>query len=753
VSGLSDPSQYIEGVLPPGISRSMLRLALDEGRPVLLTDCYGESVDSSDSIVLSGLRSALCASISSQGEPVAFLYVTHASVAGLFGTAEVQMADFITTLAGAALDHVANTEARFRSLAQNSSDVITIIDRDGTIEYQSAAVMRVFGFEQLSLVGTTITQWLHADDVERVRNILDDVASGQRESLSFECRLHHHDGSWRYVETALNDLTDDPSVDGFVLNTRDITDRKAAEHELRETLDHLTAASSLLNATLDATIDGILVVNLSGRTTSFNQRFLEIWGIPNEVLADRDDQAALDYVIDQLVEPEQFLQKIRDLYADPNAESTDVIELKSGRVLERGSKPQRIGFDVVGRVWCFRDVTERQRSAEALAIARDEAMEASRLKSEFVATTSHEIRSPMNGVIGLTSLLLETDLNQTQREFAEGVRNSAEALLVVINDILDFSKIEAGKLDLEDVGFDVAVAVDEVIGLVSSAAAAKGLVLRSDYDDAVPRNLIGDVGRLRQILLNLLTNAVKFTEQGSVAVHVGAGQPRLDGRVAVRISIEDTGVGLNMSDRDRLFEPFSQADASTTRRYGGTGLGLTICHRLAHAMQGSIGVHSEIGVGSTFWTEIPFAVQAVEPVALQPPPAPRAVTARAKAKKARLLIVEDNAINQLVAKEIVTRLGYTYEIAANGIEALRALEERGFAAVLMDCYMPDMDGFEATRELRLREQGKSHTPVIAMTAGAMVEDRERCIVAGMDDYVAKPVTPAALEAVLDRWAS
>ena len=748
-----DAAQFVDGQLQPGVSRSLLRLALATNRPILLTDCYGESVDSSDSIVLSGLRSALCATISSQGEPVAFLYVTHASLAGLFGAAEIQLADFITTLAGAALDHVANTEARFRSLAQNSSDVITIVDRVGKIAYQSAAVTRVFGLDPVRFVGTSLEQWLHPDDAERVSDILARTAVGETETMSFECRLRHQDGSWRHVETALNDLTDDPSVDGFVFNTRDITDRKAAESELHQTLVDLTAASSLLNATLDATIDGILVVDLGGQMTSFNQRFVEMWDMPNEILASRDEQAALRYVVDQLVDPDAFLGKIAELYADPTSESSDdLIELKSGRVLERGSKPQRIDSEVVGRVWCFRDVTERVRAEKALSIARDEAMEASRLKSEFVATTSHEIRSPMNGVIGLTGLLLETDLDETQREFAEGVRTSAESLLVVINDILDFSKIEAGKLELEDVDFDLATAVGEVTGLVAPAAAAKNLSLQSEFDADVPRALVGDVGRLRQILMNLLTNAVKFTERGSVRVHVSGGRRGADGRITLRLAVEDTGVGLAMDDRDRLFEPFSQADASTTRRYGGTGLGLTICQRLAHAMDGSIDVQSELGVGSTFWIEIPFREQPTT-ASSAPAPRPRRSLTKPKAKNARLLIVEDNAINQLVAKQIVQGLGYSYEVAANGIEALRALEARGFAAVLMDCYMPDMDGFEATRELRRRENGHRHTPVIAMTAGAMAEDRERCVVAGMDDYVAKPVTRETLEHVLDRWAS
>ncbi|MEY2426127.1 MAG: hypothetical protein QOI61_1699, partial [Actinomycetota bacterium] len=475
----------LNGELAPHLSRTMIRRAIESRRVVAIETVDGGVLDSSDSIELSGVRSALCAPIQLQGNVVALMYVSHRGFEGLFGSDEMTMVDFIATLAGAALEHVANTEA-----------------------------------------------------------------------------------------------------------------------ELRRMLNDLTLTSSLLNATLDATIDGILVVDREGHIASYNQRFGEMWNIPDDVLSARDDKTAIGYVLDGVADPDAFLAKVAELYADPEAESYDTLEFKDGRVFERGSKPQRIGNEVVGRVWSFRDVSERVRGEQALAIARDKAMEASRLKSEFVATTSHEIRTPMNGVIGLTGLLLETELDDLQREYAEAVRMSAEALLAVINDILDFSKIEAGKLELEDVDFDVPLALDDVASLVTRGAAAKRLDLRWDCDPDVPTALRGDVGRLRQILLNLLANAVKFTERGGVRVRVlNLGAIGAD-QVRIRMEVIDTGVGLRPEDRDRLFEPFSQADASTTRRFGGTGLGLAICSRLAGAMGGTIGVESEFGVGSTFWIEI-----------------------------------------------------------------------------------------------------------------------------------------------------
>jgi PAS domain S-box-containing protein len=622
---------------PQSVSRTIVRRAIEERSVVVWSAFNGDTLDSSDSMELSGVRSALCAPIVRDGEVVALVYVSHAGFEDLFGEDEVRIAEFIATLAGAAMEHVANTEA-----------------------------------------------------------------------------------------------------------------------ELRQMLDDLTVTSSLLEATLDATIDGILVVDRSGRMTSYNQRFGEMWGIPPEVLASRDDKEAIRYVLDCLADPAAFVAKIEELYASPESESYDMIEFKDGRVFERGSKPQRIGDETVGRVWSFREVTERVRTEQALAVARDKAMEASRLKSEFVATTSHEIRTPMNGVIGLTGLLLETDLNEVQREYAEGVRMSAEALLGVINDILDFSKIEAGKLELENIDFELPLALDDVAGLVARGAAAKHLDLGWDCDRDVPTGIRGDVGRLRQILLNLVANAVKFTERGGVRVHVSRTQTLDDGRSMLRFEVIDTGVGLRSEDSARLFEPFSQADASTTRKFGGTGLGLAICSRLAEAMGGTIGVESEFGVGSTFWVELPFtlvdtatrdAAVLAAPVPLHPVEASRA--------NARVLVAEDNAINQLVAKEMIRRLGYECDVVANGAEALEALRLRRYAAVLMDCYMPEMDGFAATRELRARERaaGVAHTPVIAMTALAMAEDRERCTESGMDDYVSKPVNLTALGSTLERWAS
>ncbi|MEJ7764574.1 MAG: ATP-binding protein [Acidimicrobiales bacterium] len=417
--------------------------------------------------------------------------------------------------------------------------------------------------------------------------------------------------------------------------------------------------------------------------------------------------------------------------------------------------PDEALLEMIGQVATqLSRVAERERASADLAAARDAAMETSRLKSEFLATMSHEIRTPMNGVIGLTGLLLETELTDAQRQQAQGVRSSGEALLGIINDILDFSKIEAGRLELEAVDFDLSQAIEDVAALVSESARAKGLQLVTQVSPDLPKALRGDVGRLRQVLLNFATNAVKFTEVGEVVVRASPVRETFEG-VLVCFEVADTGIGVDPEVAERLFEPFLQADASTTRRYGGTGLGLAICRRLAEAMGGAVGVDTRLGSGSTFWLRFPLMYAAAHVNAFEDSTEalgrPHSSPAVGVAPLRMVLVVEDHVINQMVATGMLAKLGYGSDVAANGIEALAALQLRSYDAVLMDCHMPEMDGFQATAEIRSREAGQSHIPIIAMTAGALVEDREKCLAGGMDDFLSKPVKAIVLEAVLERW--
>ena len=379
--------------------------------------------------------------------------------------------------------------------------------------------------------------------------------------------------------------------------------------------------------------------------------------------------------------------------------------------------------------------------------AREAAEAASRAKSQFLANMSHEIRTPMNGVLGMAELLLDTPLSERQRRYLETLYRSGENLLDIINDVLDFSKIEAGRLELAPVDFPLRAALREVIESFSERASRKGLSLECSVGEDIPDPLHGDAVRLRQVLNNLIGNAIKFTEAGRISVAVERAQGD-----ALRFSVSDTGIGIDAEDRALIFDAFAQADVSHSRRYGGTGLGLSISRQLIELMGGRLGLESAPGQGSTFWFEVPFA------------PATRAIVESAPTATARalprlhghVLLAEDNAVNEVVAGAMLESFGLRVSVAQNGRQALEAVAAQAFDVVLMDCQMPEMDGFEAARRIRRREAEKgvpaaARQTIVAVTANAIEGDRERCLAAGMDDYLSKPFSKADLHALLSRW--
>ncbi|MBV9580592.1 MAG: response regulator [Chloroflexi bacterium] len=678
-----------------------------------------------------------------------------------------------------------------------------------------------------------------------------------------------------------------------------VAQRQKVEQALRE-------SEAGFRAIFEESPFGIAVATMDGRCTAANAALASIVGFDREEMLGRVILAELMHPDDALAGWEMFRGMAAGQYDHYTIEQRFIhkngsvrwVRLAMTLVRDAEGRPKNIigmGEDISERKLAE---DQRKQFEAALEGARDLALEASMAKSEFLATMSHEIRTPMNGVIGMTGLLLDTELTPRQREYAEAVRRSGEALLAIINDILDFSKIEAGKLELELANVDLREAVEDVVGLLAEQAQAKGLELAAVVQANVPSGLQGDPGRIRQVLMNLVGNAVKFTQHGEVAVHARLVEQSADSAL-VRVEVTDTGIGISPRVATRLFQPFSQADVSMTREFGGTGLGLAICKRLVEQMGGEIGLESELGRGSTFWFTLrlqgpaavngsaqprppaalvqvppldvlvvddnetnrtilqeqlspwglsvtsvgdapaaleelraaarrgkPFAVALLDrhmpgmdglalaravsadpdltntPMVLltslgeadrrdvqaagfqhvltkpvrqsqllnmlatilglqvrvpapTPPPDTSERRANVEARPPtgpRILVAEDTTINQLVARRMLERLGCHVDVVSNGQEALDALASIPYALVLMDVQMPEMDGFEATAQIRQREAlAGQHTTVVAMTANAMKGDRERALAAGMDDYLSKPIRLGDLELVLNKW--
>jgi PAS domain S-box-containing protein len=649
---------------------------------------------------------------------------------------------------------LAESEERFRIMADGCPTPMWVTDADGGVRFVNRAYREFFGTTYEQVEGRNWQPLLHPDDApEYIAAFLG--AMKQTKTFRAEARVRRSDGVWRWMASYAEPRWSAGRVClGYAGLSLDITDRKQAEQELRRSEEKFRQLAENIR-------EVFWMMNAAGTEMLYvSPAYEQIWGRSCHDLY-RDPMAWL-----AAVDPEDrdhvYASFRKRIEGEPIV-SEYRIRTPEGKVkwIRDRAFPVR---DHEGRILrvagIAEDVTEGKQAEAAMRQAKEAAEAANRAKSEFLANMSHEIRTPMNGVIGMAGLLLETELTAEQRQYAEIVRSSGASLLSVINNILDFSRIEARKVELEIVDFDLRNTLEDVDGLLRLGAQEKGLTLAYRIGPDVPVRLRGDFGRLRQILLNLVGNAVKFTAGGEVTIGVNLDRQEEHAAV-VRFSVRDTGIGIPRCRQFDIFSSFTQVDGSTTRKYGGTGLGLAISKQLVELLGGQIGVESEPGQGSKFWFTARFEKQSGESMGDVPGTGAAARDYEDASPcgplpgscSGRILVAEDNIINQQVALGILQKLGYRADAVANGKEAVASLQRIPYDLVLMDCQMPEMNGYEATACVRDPHSGvcNSQIPIVAVTAHAMTGSREKCLTAGMNDYITKPIKPLALAAVLRKW--
>jgi PAS domain S-box-containing protein len=642
--------------------------------------------------------------------------------------------------------------------------------------YYSPLLRGIFGMaDDQTLTPEESGARIHPDDIAQYRKAIVDHLKGVTPHLLVEYRyLGSDDRTWRWArQSGIAQRAPDGRATRMVGATSDITETKQREADLAAARAEIEATREDMRTVLENMSDGITLIDKDFNWKFSNQQFSTFLDVPSEIT--RPGVSCYDVIRYQALrgdfgetdDIEQVVEERAALMRTPGGCRYERLT-RSGRYIEFTHYPLAEGT-LLG---VYRDITELKRREREHADARDaaemalaeaereraEAEAANQAKSTFLATMSHEIRTPMNGVLGMMEVLDRQGLNAGQQRTVATMRDSAHALLRIIDDVLDFSKIEAGRLELEAAPFSLSGLIDGVLSAFQAQAAAKGLILSGAVEPGSDDTLIGDATRVRQILFNLLGNALKFTERGRVTVRASTA-PLGRGRTRVTLAVEDTGIGIEEEQRRRLFQPFAQADTSTTRRFGGTGLGLSIVQRLAHLMDGEVSAESTPGLGSTFLVRLVFDAAPKDALfaAAQHSAsshARRILTMPRTGERPIVLVVDDHPVNQEVLVRQLELLGIESDTAADGAEALDMWGSRPYAVVLADIHMPRMDGYEMARRLRAIEAERhagARIPIVAVTANAMKGEEERCLAAGMDAYLVKPVNIDLLRATLVRW--
>ncbi len=639
-----------------------------------------------------------------------------------------------------------SSESRLRGITDSALDAILMMDPRGIITHWNPAAETIFGYRKSEALGKNLHQLLVPERYleSHQREFKKFLGTGQGNAIGkvLDLKGRRKNGQEIVISLSLSalSLNNEWHAIGII---RDITARKQAELALQNSEERFRELAENIT-------EIFWMMNTAGTEMLYVSPACEqILGLTCKSLYE-NPMSWLDAIHPDDRERAR-LASIGQLQGERVDFEYEIRTPKGAKWIRNRAFPIRDQNGLIVRVaGIAEDITERKHFEDDLIRARAEADAANLAKSCFLANMSHEIRTPMNGVIGMNQLLLDTDLTTEQRRYVEIAQASGRSLLAIIDDILDISKIEAGKITLENRPFQPRILIDEVVQILSILADKKGLSFESHVSNEIPDSVNGDSHRLRQILTNLCANAIKFTSRGGVKLNVIADKVDPD-KVIIRFSILDNGIGIPADQLPKLFSPFMQADVSTTRKFGGTGLGLAISKQLAEMMGGSIGVDSQLGHGSTFWfTSVFDRVDFQQPIKSFIPqmesqnfPYVRAGCGE------RILVAEDNLINREVIGAQLGKLGYKSEIVRNGREAVEAIRRGTFDLILMDCEMPEMDGYEATRNIRQGSQ--THIPIVALTANAMSSDKQRCIEAGMDDYLAKPVDPNQLASVLAKW--